>query len=169
MSTCVIKEFLDVGFTKMKKNVLYDKCISAHALFESRSYERSLISFFLFSYLFSLPFFFIVWFVTVRERNVNIQLRFQGFSPPRRERSLLGGEEPWERHWKIICTFWVIVLRIKILGSNPQKFVNSFLFYSFSWRIFNFFYFEITFKLFLNISFQSNAATLFFHENIEAS
>ena len=45
------------------------------------------------------------------------------------------------------------MLRIKILGSNPQKFVNSFLFFSFSLLIFKFFYFEITFKLFLNISF----------------
>ena len=41
-------EFLDVGFIKMKKNVPYDKCISADALFESRSYERSLIIFFFF-------------------------------------------------------------------------------------------------------------------------
>ena len=39
----VMKEFLDVGFTKMKKEVLYDKYISVDALFESRSYERSLI------------------------------------------------------------------------------------------------------------------------------
>ena len=45
------------------------------------------------------------------------------------------------------------MLRIKILGSNPQKFVNSFLFHSFSLRIFKFFYFEITFEIFLNISF----------------
>ena len=95
--------------------------------------------FFLFSYLFRVRLVgwvwvgvFIVWFVTVRERNGNIQLRCQGFSPPKRERPLLGREEPWERHWKIIYTFWVIVLRIKILGSNPQKSVNSFLFYSFS-------------------------------------
>ena len=138
MFTSVMTEFLDVGFTKMKKNVLYDKCISAGALFESRSYKRSLIIFFLFSYLFRIRLVgwvwvgvFIAWLVTVRERNVNIQY----FSPPRKERSLLGGEEPWERHWRMVYTFWVIVLRIKILGSNPQKFVNSFLFYSFSSRI----------------------------------
>ena len=40
-----------------------------------------------------------------------------------------------------------LVLRIKILGSNPQKFVNSFLFYSFSLRIFNFFYFTFNFQI----------------------
>ena len=43
MFMSVMKEFLDVGFTAMKKKVLYDKYISADALFESRSYERSLI------------------------------------------------------------------------------------------------------------------------------
>ena len=42
-------EFLDVGFTNMKKKVLHDKYISVDALFESRSCERSLIFFFLFS------------------------------------------------------------------------------------------------------------------------
>ena len=41
-------KFLDVDFTKMKNNVLYNKCISADALFESRSNERSLIIFFFF-------------------------------------------------------------------------------------------------------------------------
>ena len=41
-------KFLDVGFTKMKINVLYDKYISADALLESHSYERSLIIFFFF-------------------------------------------------------------------------------------------------------------------------
>ena len=39
----VMKEVLHVGFTKMKKKVLCDNCISADALFESCSYERSLI------------------------------------------------------------------------------------------------------------------------------
>ena len=33
---------------KMRKNVLYDKCVSADALFQSRSNERSLIIFFFF-------------------------------------------------------------------------------------------------------------------------
>ena len=47
----VMTEFLDVGFTKMTKKVLYDKYISVDALYESRSYERSLIIFF-----FSTPF-----------------------------------------------------------------------------------------------------------------
>ena len=45
-------EFLDVGFTNMKKKVLHDKYISVDALFESRSCERSLIIFFIFSYIF---------------------------------------------------------------------------------------------------------------------
>ena len=45
-------EFLDVGFTNMKKKVLHDKYISMDALFESRSCERSLIIFFIFSYIF---------------------------------------------------------------------------------------------------------------------
>ena len=44
-------EFLDVGFTNMKKKVLHDKYISVDALFESRSYERSLNIFFLFYYI----------------------------------------------------------------------------------------------------------------------
>ena len=51
MFMSVMTEFLDVGFTKMKKKVLYDKYTSVDALFESRSYERSLI---IFSFL--LPF-----------------------------------------------------------------------------------------------------------------
>ena len=41
-------EFLDVGFTEMKKKVLYGKYISVDALFESRSYNRSLIILFFF-------------------------------------------------------------------------------------------------------------------------
>ena len=40
---------------------------------------------------------------------------------------------------------------IKILASNPQKFVNSFLFIVFSLLIFNLFYFTLTFNLFVNI------------------
>ena len=52
MFTSVMTEFnsgvLDVGFTKMRKKVSYDNCISAHAPFESRPYERSLIIFFFF-------------------------------------------------------------------------------------------------------------------------
>ena len=43
MFMSVMTEFLDVGFTKMKKKVLYDKYISVDALFDSCSYERSLI------------------------------------------------------------------------------------------------------------------------------
>ena len=43
MFMSVKTEFLDVGFTNMKKKVLYDKYISVDALFESCSYERSLI------------------------------------------------------------------------------------------------------------------------------
>ena len=108
----VMTEFLDFGFAKMKKKVLYDKYISVDALFEWRSYERSLII------LFFSPTFleyaslaesesgvFILLFVTVRKRNKNIQLRCQGFSPPRRERPLHGGEKPRGRHLKIIYTF----------------------------------------------------------------
>ena len=43
MFMSVMTEFLDVGFTKMKKKVLYDKYISVDALLGSRSNERSLI------------------------------------------------------------------------------------------------------------------------------
>ena len=108
----VMTEFLDFCFAKMKKKVLYDKYISVDALFEWRSYERSLII------LFFSPTFleyaslaesesgvFILLVVTVRKRNENIQLRCRGFSPPRRERPLYGGEKPRGRHLKIIYTF----------------------------------------------------------------
>ena len=45
----VVTEFLDVGLTKMKKKkVLYNKCISVGVLFESCSYERSLVICFFF-------------------------------------------------------------------------------------------------------------------------
>ena len=91
--------------------------------------------------------------MTVRKRNENIQLRCQGFSLPRRERPLHGGEKPWERHLKIIFKFLELVLRIKILGSNPQSFDNSFLFIAFSLSIFNLFYFTLNFKLLLSILF----------------
>ena len=52
MFTSVRTEFLDVGFTMMKKKkVLYNKCISVKVLFESCSFERSLVTF-----VFLLPF-----------------------------------------------------------------------------------------------------------------
>ena len=54
------------------------------------------------------------------------------------------------------------MLSIKTLGSNPQKFVNSFLFDSFSLRVFKFFYFEITFKFFLIFRFNRMLQRYFF-------
>ena len=45
MVTSVKTEFRDVGFTKKKKKVLYNKCISVEVPFESHSYERSLVIF----------------------------------------------------------------------------------------------------------------------------
>ena len=129
-------EFLDVGFTNMKKKVLHDKYISVDALFESRSCERSLIIFFIFSYIFrerleseSGSSFYYSWLFEKEMRIFNFVARV--FTPPKRERPLLGGEKPWERNWERIYTCWGLVLRIKIRGSNPQKFGNSFLFYSF--------------------------------------
>ena len=47
MFSSVKTKFRDIGFTEMKKKKLfYHKCISVRVLFESRSYERSLVVFF---------------------------------------------------------------------------------------------------------------------------
>ena len=46
-----------------------------------------------------------------------------------------------------------LLVRIKILSSNRRSISFLSLFYHFSLRIFELFYFSLTFKLFLNTSF----------------